>query len=134
MPNTIFITIDGKDTEVDEANLRFTRKMDDRGRPSERLQPPVFVVKRDPLQNLGAVAKWLIDQPDTGKEITITIYDDESKEKVIDTIELKNASVVQYRLGYLQTGGDKLMEEFQITAEQIKISDAEYDAKWPKVD
>ena len=79
----------------------------------------------------GKIVNWL-GQQDLPKAGSITIYKDADQTKELKKIEFENAFVVGYRENFnSQAVSSNTTESFEITAEKIRVSGAEFKMRWP---
>jgi type VI protein secretion system component Hcp len=91
----------------------------------------MITIRSDEKEMVGKIIKWMADQ-DRAKTGSITLYKDAEQTKELKKIEFENAYVVGYEERYNSQGdSDNTLETFRVTAENIKVSGAEFKMKWP---
>jgi len=71
-------------------------------------------------------------QQDLPKAGSITIFKDAEQSNELKKIEFENAFVVGYRENFNSQGvSSNTIESFEITAEVLKVSGAEFKMRWP---
>ena len=132
--HTAIFELEGAKAQVLDLNYSFSRSTDpEKGQPTKVVRNGFIsiTIRSDEKEMVGKIIKWMSAQ-DLGKEGAITIFKDAEQTKSLKKIEFENAFVVSYRENYnSQAGSDNTLETFEITAEKIRVSDAEFTMKWP---
>ena len=90
-----------------------------------------LTIRSDEKEMNGKIINWMGDQ-DLAKAGSITIFKDADQTKELKKIEFENAYVVGYRENFNSQGvSTNTVETFEVTAEKIKVSGAEFKMKWP---
>jgi hypothetical protein len=132
--HTAIFELEGAKAQVLDLSYSFSRSTDpEKGQPVKvvRNGQIMLTVRSDEKELVGKIIKWMADQ-DRPKAGTITIYKDAEQSKELKKIEFENGYVVGYEERYNSQGeSDNTLETFRITAENIKVSGAEFKMKWP---
>jgi hypothetical protein len=132
--HTAVLELEGAKAQVIDLSYSFSRSTDpEKGQPTKVVRNGFIslTIRSDEREMVGKIIKWLADQ-DLGKEGTITIYKDAEQTKELKKIEFENAYVVGYRENYnSQAHSDNTLESFEITAEKIRVAEAEFSMRWP---
>ena len=134
MAHTGKFVLDGKPADLVNLTYHLDRDTDDKGKPSTRVRKcliTVTIASDDALKN--AIIEWMKEGngSKTGKTGSVIINDEEDQE--FKTIGFENAFIVNYVENFSYGAGSNVQETFTITAEKVKIGEAEFDFKWPKV-
>lgn len=112
----------------------FSRTTDpEKGQPVKVVRNGLIslTIRSDEKEMNGKIINWMGDQ-DLAKAGSITIFKDADQTKELKKIEFENAYVVGYRENFNSQGvSTNTVETFEVTAEKIKVSGAEFKMKWP---
>ena len=132
--HTAIFELEGAKAQVIDLSYSFSRSTDpEKGQPTKVVRNGFIsmTIRSDEKEMNGKVINWMASQ-DTPKTGTITIYKDSEQTKELKKIEFENAFVVGYRENFNSQGvSANTLETFEITAEKIKVSDAEFKMRWP---
>lgn len=132
--HTAIFELEGAKAQVLDLNYSFSRTTDpEKGQPTKVVRNGLInlTVRSDEKEMVGKIIKWMGSQ-DLGKEGSITIFKDAEQTKELKKIEFENGFVVSYRENFnSQAGSDNTLETFEITAENIRVSGAEFKMRWP---
>jgi Hemolysin coregulated protein Hcp (TssD) len=132
MPNNAQMTIDGKKSDLKFLRYHFHRHTEDNGKPSTRIRKGEITVVKDSIYNKCAAIDWLSDQ-DMAKEGEIVIYLDEKRSAILKTIKFENAYIIEYEETFdLEKPNANTLETFTISAEKMKVENAEFNFTWPE--
>lgn len=133
--HTAIFELDGATAQVLNLNYSFSRTTDpEKGYPTKVVRNGLIqiTIRSSEAQMIGKIINWMAKQ-DLAKEGSITIYRDAEQKEELKKIEFENAFVVSYNESFNSQGeGDNTLESFDITAEKIRVSDAEFDMKYPE--
>ena len=130
--HTAVLELEGAKAQVIDFSYSFSRSTDpEKGQPTKVVRAGTIslTIRSDEKEMNGKIVNWLSKQ-DLSKAGSITIYRDADQTKELKKLEFENAYVVSYSEGF-SAGGDNTIESFEITAEKIKVSGAEFSMKWP---
>lgn len=130
--HTAVFELEGAKAQVLSLNYSFSRFTDgEKGQPNSVVRNGFvsITIRSDEKEMNGKIVNWLSKQ-DLSKAGSITIYRDADQSKELKKLEFENAYVVSYSEGF-SAGGENTIESFEITAEKIKVSGAEFSMKWP---
>lgn len=132
--HTAVFELEGAKAQVIDLSYSFSRATDpEKGQPVKVVRNGLIsmTIRSDEKEMNGKIVNWLgtQDLPKTG---TITIYKDADQTRELKKIEFENGFVVGYRENFNSQGvGNNTIETFDITAEKIKVSGAEFKMRWP---
>ncbi len=132
--HTAILELEGAKAQVIDLNYSFSRATDpEKGQPTKVVRNGFIgiTIRSDEKEMNGKIVNWMGDQ-DRAKSGTITIFKDAEQTKQLKKIEFENGYVVGYRENFNSQGmSSNTVESFEITAEKIKVSGAEFKMKWP---
>ena len=132
--HTAVLDLEGAKAQVIDLSYSFSRATDpEKGQPVKVVRNGFIslTIRSDEKEMNGKIIGWLGTQ-DLAKSGAITIYKDADQTKELKKIEFENAYVVGYRENFNSQGmGSNTSESFEITAEKIKVSGAEFKMRWP---
>lgn len=132
--HTSVFDLEGAKAQVISLSYSFGRGTDpEKGQPTRVVRNGFIslAIRSDEKEMNGKIVNWLAKQ-DLAKAGSITIYKDAEQTKELKKIEFENAYVVGYNESFTSGGGAaNTVESFEITAEKIKVSGAEFAMKWP---
>jgi len=132
--HTAVLELEGAKAQVIDLNYSFSRATDpEKGQPTKVVRNGMIgiTIRSDEKEMNGKIVNWMGTQ-DLAKTGSITIFKDAEQTKELKKIEFENAYVVGYRESFNSQGlSSNTTESFEITAEKIKVSGAEFKMKWP---
>ncbi len=132
--HTAILELEGAKAQVVDLNYSFSRATDpEKGQPTKVVQNGLIgiTIRSDEKEMNGKIVNWMGEQ-DLPKSGSITIFKDAEQSKELKKIEFENAFVIGYRENFNSQGmSSNTVESFEITAEKIKVSGAEFKMKWP---
>lgn len=132
--HTAIFELEGAKAQILDLGYSFSRSTDpEKGQPVKvvRNGQIMVTIRSDEKEMVGKIIKWMADQ-DRAKGGSITIYKDAEQTKELKKIEFDNGFVVGYEERFNSQGdSDNTLETFRITAENIKVSGAEFKMRWP---
>lgn len=132
--HTAVLELEGAKAQVIDLNYSFSRATDpEKGQPTKVVRNGFIgiTVRSDEKEMNGKIVNWM-GQQDLSKTGSITIFKDAEQTKELKKIEFENAYVVGYRENFNSQGvSSNTIESFEITAEKIKVSGAEFKMRWP---
>lgn len=132
--HTAVLELEGAKAQVIDLNYSFSRATDsEKGQPTKVVRNGFIgiTIRSDEKEMNGKIVNWM-GQQDLSKTGSITIFKDADQTKELKKIEFENAYVVGYRENFNSQGmSSNTVESFEITAEKIKVSGAEFKMKWP---
>lgn len=134
MAHTAVFEFEGAKAQVLDFNYSFSRSTDhEKGYPTKVVRAGYIslTVRSAEKEMNGKMINWMASQNKFG-EGSITIYKDEEQTMEFKKIEFVNGAIVGYRENFNSNSvSDNTLETFEITAEQIKVSGAEFKMRWP---
>ena len=132
--HTAVLELEGAKAQVIDLSYSFARATDpEKGQPVKVVRNGFIslTVRSDEKEMNGKIINWMSTQ-DLSKAGSITIYKDADQSKELKKIEFENAYVVGYRENFnSQAMSSNTTESFEITAEKVKVSGAEFKMRWP---
>lgn len=132
--HTAVFDLEGAKAQVMDLSYSFSRATDpEKGQPTKVVRNGLIsvTVRSDEKEMNGKIIQWMNKQ-DLPKSGSITIYKDAEQSKELKKIEFENGYVVGYRENFNSQGvSNNTLETFDISAENIKVSEAEFKMKWP---
>ena len=132
--HTAVLELEGAKAQVIDLTYSFSRTTDpEKGQPVKVVRNGLIslTIRSDEKEMNGKIINWMGDQ-DLAKAGSITIFKDADQTKELKKIEFENAYVVGYRENFNSQGvSTNKVETFEVTAEKIKVSGAEFKMKWP---
>ena len=132
--HTAVLELEGAKAEVIDLTYSFSRATDaEKGQPVKVVRNGFIslTIRSDEKEMTGKIINWMGTQ-DLAKSGSITIFKDADQTKELKKIEFENAYVVGYRENFNSQGiSNNTIETFEITAEKIKVSGAEFKMRWP---
>jgi len=132
--HTAVFDLEGANAQVIDLSYSFSRATDpEKGQPVKVVRNGriTLTIRSDEKEMNGKIVNWL-GQQDLPKAGSITIYKDADQTKELKKIEFENAFIVGYRENFnSQALNSNTTETFEITAEKIKVSGAEFKMRWP---
>jgi len=132
--HTAVLDLEGAKAQVIDLSYSFSRSTDpEKGQPVKVVKNGLIsiTIRSDEKEMNGKIIKWMATQ-DLAKTGSIIIYKDADQSVELKKIEFENAYVVGYRESFNSQGiSTNTTETFEITAEIIKVSDAEFKMRWP---
>ena len=132
--HTAVLELEGAKAQVIDLSYSFSRATDpEKGQPVKVVRNGFIsvTIRSDEKEMNGKIIGWMGTQ-DLAKAGSITIYKDADQTKELKKIEFENAYVVGYRETFNSHGTtSNTNETFEITAEKIKVADAEFKMRWP---
>ncbi len=132
--HTAVFELEGAKAQVIDLSYSFSRATDpEKGQPVKVVRNGFIsvTVRSDEKEMNGKIINWMGTQ-DLAKAGSITIYKDAEQTKELKKIEFENAYVVGYRENFnSQAISTNTVETFEITAEKVKVSGAEFKMRWP---
>ncbi len=132
--HTAIFELEGAKAQVLDLSYSFSRSTDpEKGQPTKVVRNGFIsmTIRSDEKEMNGKIIKWMGEQ-DKAKAGSIIIYKDAEQTKELKKIEFENGYVVGYRENFNSQGiSDNTVESFEITAEKVKVADAEFNMKWP---
>lgn len=132
--HTAVFELEGANAQVIDLSYSFSRSTDpEKGQPVKVVRNGFIslTIRSDEKEMNGKIINWMGAQ-DLAKAGSITIYKDADQTKELKKIEFENAYVVGYRENYNSQGmSSNTSESFDISAEVVKVSGAEFKMRWP---
>jgi len=132
--HTAVLDLEGAKAQVIDLSYSFSRATDpEKGQPVKVVKNGLIslTIRSDEKEMNGKIIKWMATQ-DLAKTGSIIIYKDADQSVELKKIEFENAYVVGYRESFNSQGvSTNTTETFEITAEIVKVSDAEFKMRWP---
>lgn len=132
--HTAVFELDGAKAQVVDLSYSFSRSTDpEKGQPTKVVRNGFIsmTIRSDEKEMTGKIIQWMSKQ-DLPKAGAITIFKDAEQSKELKKIEFENGYVVGYRENFNSQGvSDNTLETFEITAEVVKVSGAEFKMRWP---
>jgi len=132
--HTAVLDLEGAKAQIIDLSYSFSRSTDpEKGQPVKVVKNGLIslTIRSDEKEMNGKIIKWMATQ-DLAKTGSIIIYKDADQSVELKKIEFENAYVVGYRESFNSQGlSTNTTETFEITAEIIKVSDAEFKMRWP---
>lgn len=132
--HTAVLDLEGAKAQVIDLSYSFSRATDpEKGQPVKVVKNGLIslTIRSDEKEMNGKIIGWMATQ-DLAKTGSIIIYKDAEQSVELKKIEFENAYVVGYRESFNSQGvSTNTTETFEITAEIIKVSDAEFKMRWP---
>jgi len=132
--HTAVLDLEGAKAQVIDLSYSFSRSTDpEKGQPVKVVKNGLIsiTIRSDEKEMNGKIINWMATQ-DLAKTGSIIIYKDADQSVELKKIEFENAYVVGYRESFNSQGvSTNTTETFEITAEIIKVSDAEFKMRWP---
>ena len=132
--HTAVLELEGAKAQVIDLSYSLSRSTDpEKGQPTKVVRNGFIslTIRSDEKEMNGKIINWLQTQ-DLGKAGSVTIYKDSEQKKELKKLEFENAFVVGYRENFNSQGASSnTIESFEITAEILKVSGAEFKMRWP---
>lgn len=132
--HTAVLELEGATAQVIDLSYSFSRSTDpEKGQPTKVVRNGMIsvTIRSDEAKMVGKIIAWM-GQQDLPKTGSITIYKDADQQKELKKIEFENAFVVGYRENFNSQGvSANTIESFDITAENITVSDVTFKMRWP---
>ncbi len=132
--HTAVLELEGAKAQIIDLSYSFSRSTDpEKGQPTKVVRNGFIsvTIRSDEKEMNGKIVNWMAaqDLPKTG---AITIFKDAEQTKELKKIEFENAYVIGYRENFNSQGvSANTNEAFEITAELVKVSGAEFKMRWP---
>lgn len=124
------ITVDGNETRIESFKYVLQRDVDKHRRPSGVVKIPTIRIKRDSLEDRGAILNWMAES-DRGKDVSIKGYGDMRKSNQLTEIKLENAFIIGYTESFGEEANQGLIEYFDITSEKMDVDGNRFDEVFP---
>lgn len=132
--HTAVFSLEGAQAQVIDLSYSLSRATDpEKGQPVKVVRNGFIqlTIRSDEKEMNGKIINWM-SQQDLPKTGAITIYKDAEQTKELKKIEFENGFVIGYRENFNSQGmSANTIENFEITAEKIKVSGAEFKMRWP---
>lgn len=132
--HTAVFELEGAKAQVIDLSYSLSRATDpEKGQPTKVVRNGFIslTIRSDEKEMNGKIINWMKTQ-DLGKAGSITIFKDAEQSKELKKLEFENAFVVGYRENFNSQGvSSNTIESFEITAEILKVSGAEFKMRWP---
>jgi len=132
--HTAVFSLEGANAQVIDLSYSLSRATDpEKGQPVKVVRNGFIslTVRSDEKEMNGKIINWMAQQ-DLLKAGAITIYKDAEQTKELKKIEFENGFVIGYRENFNSQGmSANTIESFEISAEKIKVSGAEFKMRWP---
>lgn len=132
--HTAVFELEGAKAQVIDLSYSLSRATDpEKGQPTKVVRNGFIslTIRSDEKEMNGKIINWMKTQ-DLGKAGSITIFKDAEQSKELKKLEFENAFVVGYRENFNSQGvSSNTIESFEITAEVLKVSGAEFKMRWP---
>jgi hypothetical protein len=124
------LTIAGKQHDVLNCTFTLSRDTDPKGRPSSNVYGGRITFEIESTSDTSLIEAMVNSQfkPFEG-EVVFKKTDEDAKMK---ELSFKNAYIVHYQEGIDVTGETPMTIKFTISAETIKLGNAEHENRWPK--
>ena len=132
--HTAVLELEGAKAQVIDLTYSLSRATDpEKGQPTKVVRNGLIslTIRSDEKEMNGKIIGWM-NQQDLPKSGSITIFKDAEQSKELKKVEFENGFVVGYRENYNSQGvSSNTIESFDISAEIIKVSGAEFKMRWP---
>ncbi len=132
--HTAVLELEGAKAQVIDLTYSLSRATDpEKGQPTKVVRNGFIslTIRSDEKEMNGKIVNWM-NQQDLPKSGSITIYKDAEQSKELKKIEFENGFVVGYRENFNSQGvSSNTIESFDISAEVLKVSGAEFKMRWP---
>jgi hypothetical protein len=132
--HTAVLDLEGAKAQVIDLSYSLSRSTDpEKGQPTKVVRNGFIslTIRSDEKEMNGKIINWM-SQQDLPKAGSITIFKDAEQSNELKKIEFENAFVVGYRENFNSQGvSSNTIESFEITAEVLKVSGAEFKMRWP---
>jgi len=132
--HTAVLELEGAKAQVIDLSYSLSRSTDpEKGQPTKVVRNGFIslTIRSDEKEMNGKVINWM-NQQDLAKSGSITIFKDAEQQNELKKVEFENAFVVGYRENFNSQGvSSNTIESFEITAEVLKVSGAEFKMRWP---
>lgn len=132
--HTAVFSLEGANAQVIDVSYSLSRATDpEKGQPVKVVRNGFInlTIRSDEKEMNGKIINWMAQQ-DLPKSGSITIYKDAEQTKELKKVEFENGYVIGYNENFSSLGMNaNTIESFEITAEKIKVSGAEFKMRWP---
>lgn len=124
------LTIAGKKYDVLQCGFTMSRDTDPKGRPSSNVYGGRITIEIESTEDTSIIEAMVNSQfkPFEGNVI-FKKTDEDAKMK---ELSFKNAYIVHYQEGVTVSSDNPMSVKFTLSAETIKLGNAEHDNRWPK--
>jgi hypothetical protein len=124
------LSLGGKKHDVLNLNFALSRDTDPKGRPSSNVYGGRITFEIESTEDTSIIESMVNSQfkPFEGN-VVFKKTDEDAKMK---ELSFKNAYIVHYSEGIDSTGENPMTIKFTISAENIKLGNAEHDNRWPR--
>ena len=124
------LTISGVKHDVLSLNFARSRDTDPKGRPSSNVYGGRITFEVESTSDTSIIEAMVNSQfkPFEGS----VIFKKTDEDAKLKELSFKNAYIVHYQEGIDASGENPMTTKFTISAENIKLGNAEHDNRWPK--
>ncbi len=123
------LSFEGKEYDVLQCNYSFHRDVDLKGRPSSNVYGGSIFLEVESTEDTTILAQMVNQFKPNSGTLTFNKGDEEAKMK---ELTWENGYVIKYDESLDVVGRDPMKIRFEISAEKIKMENAEVEHKWPK--